>query len=129
MRSMQDKLVNVNYSRSKPTGDASTPEPRVAGEKSQQEAQHLKDLYSRIKEEKKEDKQQAVSDMKELNRQISPAGKSQRIKNASPFYKNQQAKRFGIEGASRNTGIKERRLEREEQAKKRSTSSVLHGQF
>ena len=56
MRQMQDRLVNVNYSRSRPTGDASTPEPRVPGEKSQKEAQHLKDLYSRIKEEKREDK-------------------------------------------------------------------------
>ena len=35
-------------------------------------------------------------------------GNHERIRNASPFYKNQQGKRFGIDGAKRITSQKER---------------------
>ena len=52
-----------------------------------------------------------------------------RIKNSSPFYKNQQAKRFGIEGASRNTNTKERLAERRAQEQQRSTSGILQDNF
>lgn len=119
--------MSVDYSRGRGTVDG-IPEPQVSGAESQKEAQHLGDLYQTIKDERKDKKEQKVSDMRELNRQIAPGGKSQRIKNASPFYKNQQAKRFGIDGATRNTSAKERRAERQEEQQQRTTSAVLAGQ-
>jgi hypothetical protein len=46
--------------------------------------------------------------MRELNKRITPADQP-RVKNSSPFFKNQQAKRFGIDGASKMTTFKELR--------------------
>jgi hypothetical protein len=50
--------------------------------------------------------------MREMNKRIIPADQP-RVRNASPFFKNQQGKRFGIDGAVKHTSLKEMRAERE----------------
>lgn len=47
-----------------------------------------------------------------MNKRIIPADQP-RVRNASPFFKNQQGKRFGIDGAVKHTSLKEMRAERE----------------
>ena len=50
-----------------------------------------------------------------------------RVRNASPFYKDQQAQRFGLHGAKRVTTAKERR--EEAILRKKSTSEILDDQY
>ena len=54
-------------------------------------------------------------------------GDQPRVRNASPFYKDQQAQRFGLNGAKRVTTAKERR--EEAILRKKSTSEILDDQY
>jgi len=53
MRTMQERLVSVDYSHGRSSADATIPEPKVSGAESQEEAKHLGDLYQTIKDERK----------------------------------------------------------------------------
>jgi hypothetical protein len=66
------------------------------------ETEKLKSAYDAIKVEENKIQSQKTAEMKEFHSRIG-RGNQQRIKNASPFYKNQQGKRFGIDGAKKIT--------------------------
>lgn len=106
MRKVQEKVMgsNLNYARS--SDKVFVPDAEVSSEETKKESENLKNLYAGIKEENKRAANEQINKMRELNRRITPADQP-RVKNASPFYKNQQAKRFGIDGATKKTTYKE----------------------
>lgn len=52
-----------------------------------------------------------------------------RIKNASPFYKNQQAKRFGIDGARKLTSYREQEADRIANKEMKPASEIIQDQY
>lgn len=59
IRHMQDKLFTSNYHRS-----SEMPQPQVGAEESKKEAEQLKNMYSKIKEETEQINSQKVDKMK-----------------------------------------------------------------
>ena len=92
-------------------------------EQSDGSAKNLRNIYDDIKNENK-----AQSDLKvqKMRERMTP-GDQPRVRNASPFYKDQQAQRFGLSGAKKITSMKERR--EEALIKQKSTTEILEGQF
>ena len=92
------------------------PTPLAPEEESKKESQKLKHLYQALKEEENTDLLERQAKLRKFSSTLrSKNAKSrtqQRIINSSPFNKNQQGKRFGIDGASIITDSKEQRQNR-----------------
>jgi len=61
--------------------------------------------------------------MRSINDKLN--SKAPRVRNSSPFYQNQQAKRFGIDGASRITSSREKAAERKALGDVPTTSKMM----
>lgn len=114
MQNAAEKIkFNTKYQRSSdlPKVDAI----RNNSEKSKQEASNLNNLYQEIKEGSSELNTQRAIKQREITEVIKNRNQQSRIKNASPFYQNQQAQRFGIDGSRRLTSWKEKNAERKQE--------------
>jgi hypothetical protein len=108
IRSAQDTLFASTATYHRSADLATAPEPQIKGKESREEAEKLRDLYSEIKQDSAAQKSEADSRLRQMTEQIRQQGQQGRVRNASPFFKNQQAKRFGIDGSRRVTSQKER---------------------
>jgi hypothetical protein len=106
MRKMSESLMGnkVNYARS--SEKVYVPDAEVSSDDLKKESENLRNLYDGIKEENKQAVNQQINKIREINKRITPADQP-RVKNSSPFFKNQQAKRFGIDGATKKLSFKD----------------------
>ena len=103
------------------------------GEVSKIEADNMKNLYADIKTERDMIKKEKVVHIRDYNDKVA-RGQQPRLKNSSPYYINQQAKRFGLEsnnlkyedlGSRKITSFKQRKiLNRDDTA-----SEIMEKQF
>ena len=129
IRTAQDTLFTSSSTYQRSADRTKGPQPVVPGAESRLEAETLKNLYNEIKEDEAAMHNQKVDRMRSINEQIANRGQQPRIRNASPFYKNQQAKRFGIDGARIISSNKERNIQKRENSIENSASKVFDNDF
>lgn len=91
-----------------------------------QESAVVRKAYEDIKKKEMADKEFGPQKIRDQNNPALKFRQLSRVRNASPFYKNQQSKRFGIDGASLIMSSKEKyEKDKFSQEKKMSSTSEI----